>query len=131
MKDYKSNISDYVDEKFLGEKSYKLGEEMYFLTGEEHEANFCTLETIKKVTDGFSVILSIENEWTGERYKKTYTVQKGCKLQMDMLTPNLACFLPPNRVPVLAEVTAISLEGISIKPIGVTQDFAAIMEKCG
>ena len=125
MKDYKSNISDYVDEKFLGEKSYKLGEEMYFLPGEEHEANFCTLETIKKVTDGFSVILSIENQWTGERY------QKGCKLQMDMLTPNLACFLPPNRVPVLAEVTAISLEGISIKPIGVTQDFAAIMEKCG
>ena len=129
MKNYKSNINDYIEEDFTKEESYKCGEEMTFLPKEEDEANFCTLEKIKNNNSDFCIQVFIENEWTGERYRKTYEIQKGSKLELNMLTPNLACFLPPNRVPVLAEITGVSEDSISIKPIGVSEDYAEIMDR--
>lgn len=128
MKNYKSNINDYIEEEFTREETYKCGDEMTFLPKEENEANFCTLEKIENTEDGFRIQVFIENEWTGERYRKNYDTQEGCKLEFNMLTPNLACFLPPNRVPVLAELTSISVDSISIKPIGVLEEFAETMD---
>ena len=128
MKNYKSNINDYIEEEFSREETYKCGDEMTFLPEEEDEANFCTLEKIENTETGYRFQVFIENEWTGERYRKNYDTQEGCKLEFTMLTPNLACFLPPNRVPVLAELTSISVDSISIKPIGVSEEYAEIMD---
>ena len=128
MKKYKSNINDYIEEEFTREETYKCGDEMTFIPKEENEANFCTLEKIEKTETGFKIKVFIENEWTGERYRKTYDTQEGCKLEFNMLTPNLACFLPPNRVPVLAELTSISTDSISIKPVGILEKYAEIMD---
>lgn len=129
MKNYKSNINDYIEEDFTKEESYKCGEEMTFLPKEEDEANFCTLEKIENNNSDFFIQVFIENEWTGERYRKAYEIQKGSKLELTMLTPNLACFLPPNRVPVLAEITGVSEDSISIRPIGVSEDYTEIMDR--
>lgn len=129
MNKYKPNISDYVEEELLKEEIYKAGDEMGFLPGEEQEANFCTLESIKKTEETFSITLSIENEWTGEKYKKNYEIKKGCNLGMIMLAPNLTCFLPPERIPVLVEVTAFSLDSITFKPIGVLEEYVNNIEK--
>ena len=49
MKNYKTNMNDYIEEEFTKEESYKCGEEMTFLPEEENEANFCTLEKIEKI----------------------------------------------------------------------------------
>ena len=128
MKNYKSNINDYIEEEFTREETYKCGDEMTFLPEEEDEANFCTLEKIENTETGYRVQVFIENEWTGERYRKAYEIQEGCKLEFNMLTPNLACFLPPNRVPVLAELTSITADSISIKPVGVSEEYAELMD---
>ena len=128
MKNYKSNINDYIEEEFTREETYKCGDEMTFLPEEEDEANFCTLEKIENTETGYRVHVFIENEWTGERYRKAYEIQEGCKLELNMLTANLACFLPPNRVPVLAELTSITADSISIKPVGVSEEYAELMD---
>ena len=128
MKNYKSNINDYIEEEFTREETYKCGDEMTFLPEEENEANFCTLEKIENTETGYRFQVFIENEWTGERYRKNYDTQEGCKLELNMLTPNLACFLPPNRVPVLAELTSITVDSISIKPVGVSEEYAELMD---
>lgn len=128
MKNYKSNINDYIEEEFTREETYKCGDEMTFLPEEENEANFCTLEKIENTETGYRVQVFIENEWTGERYRKAYEIQEGCKQEFNMLTPNLACFLPPNRVPVLAELTSITADSISIKPVGVSEEYAELMD---
>lgn len=70
MKNYKSNIQNYIEPEYLEEETSKIGEELSFLPEEETEANFCTLESIRPTDEDFTVILTIENEWTGERYKK-------------------------------------------------------------
>lgn len=120
MKNYSSEINKYIEPKFLTERTYKLGEELTFLPKEENEANFCKLESIISECEEFTITLVIENEWTGERYKKMYQVKEGSELEMNMLMPNLACFLPPERLSVLVEVTAITTESFSLKPIGLS-----------
>lgn len=129
MKTYKSNIQDYIEPEYLEEETSKIGEELSFLPEEETEANFCTLESIKTTEEDFTVILAIENEWTGERYKKTYHVKEGSEIEMNMLLPNLACFLPPTHIPVLAKITALSSDGISLKAIGILEEYAADLDK--
>ena len=129
MKNYKSNIKDYIEPEFLEEETYKIGEELAFLPEEEIEANFCKLESIASNVEDFTVTLAVENEWTGERYKKAYQVKEGSDLEMNMLLPNLACFLPPSRVPVMVKVTAISAELLTIKPVGILEKYAADLEK--
>ena len=131
MKKYNNNISNYVDSEFLEEETSKIGEELSFLPEEEIEANFCTLESIKPTDEDFTVILAIENEWTGERYKKTYHVKEGSEIEMNMLLPNLACFLPPTHIPVLAKITALSSDGITLKAIGVSEEYATGLDKQG
>lgn len=129
MKNYKSNIQDYIESEFLEEETYKIGDELAFLPAEEIEANFCKLESLVPGGKDFNVSFAIENEWTDERYKKTYQVKEGSELEMNMLLPNLACFLPPNRVPVLAKITAISSESFTLKPVGILAEYAADMDK--
>ncbi len=129
MKNYKSNIQDYIEAEFLAEETYKVGDELAFLPAEEIEANFCKLESAIANGENLNVTFAIENEWTGERYKKSYQVKKGSKVEMNMLLPNLACFLPPMRIPVLAEITNISSESLSVKPVGILEDYAADMDK--
>lgn len=131
MKNYKLNIQDYIEPEFLEEETSKIGEELTFLPEGETEANFCTLESIVSNDEGFTVILAIENEWTGERYKKTYHVKEGSEIEMNMLLPNLACFLPPTHVPVLVRITALSSDGITLKAIGVPEEYAAGLDKQG
>lgn len=129
MKNYKLNIQDYIEPEFLEEETSKIGEELSLLPEEETEANFCTLESIKTTEEDFTVILAIENEWTGERYKKTYHVKEGSEIEMNMLLPNLACFLPPTHIPVLAKITALSSDGISLKAIGIPEEYATGLDK--
>ena len=129
MNTYKTNLQDYIPLEYLGEQVSKIGEELSFLPKEETEANFCTLESIKTKDEDFTVILAIENEWTGERYKKTYHVKEGSEIEMNMLLPNLACFLPPTRIPVLAKITALSFDGLSLKPVGILEAYAADFDK--
>ena len=129
MKNYKTNIQNYIESEFLKEETYKLGDELAFLPEEEIEANFCKLESIVANSEVFSVTLAVENEWTGERYKKTYQMKEGSELEMNMLLPNLACFLPPSRVPVMTKITAISTDELSIKPVGILAEYAADMDK--
>lgn len=129
MKNYKFDIQNYIESEFLVEESYKLGDELAFLPAEEIEANFCKLESLVPGEKDFNVTLAIENEWTGERYKKTYQVKEGAELEMNMLLPNLACFLPPNRVPVLAKITAISAESFTLKSVGILAEYAVDMDK--
>lgn len=131
MKTYKSNIQDYIEPEYLEEETSKIGEELSFLPEEETEANFCTLESIKTTDEDFTVILAIENEWTGERYKKTYHVKEGSEIEMNMLLPNLACFLPPTHIPVLAKITALSSDGISLNAIGIPEEYATGLDKQG
>ena len=129
MKNYKLNIQDYIEPEFLEEESSKIGEELSFLPEEEIEANFCTLESITTAGEDYTVSLAIENEWTGERYKKSYKVKQGSEIEMNMLLPNLACFLPPSRIPVLAKITAISSEGLSLKAVGILKEYATDLDK--
>ena len=129
MKHYKSNIQDYIEPEFLEEETYKLGDELAFLPEEEVDANFCQLESIVSNGEDFTVNLAIENEWTGERYKKTYQVKEGSELEMNKLLPNLACFLPPSKVPIMVKITAISAETLALKPIGILEEYAADMDK--
>ena len=125
MKNYKSNIQDYIDPEYLEEETSKIGEELSFLPEEESEANFCILESIRPTGKDFTVILAIENEWTGERYKKTYQVKEGSELEMNMLLPNLACFLPPTHIPVLVRITTLSKDGLTLKAVGIPEEYAA------
>lgn len=129
MKNYKSDIQNYIEPEFLEEETYKLGDELLFLPEEEVEANFCKLESIIPNEEEFNVTLAIENEWTGERYKKTYQVKEGSELEMNMLLPNLACFLPPRRVSVMVKITTISVESISLKPVGILAEYAVDLNK--
>ena len=129
MKNYKSNIQDYIEAEFLAEETYKIGDELAFLPEEEIEANFCKLESLVTDEKDFNVTLAVENEWTGERYKKTYQLKEGSEIEMNMLLPNLACFLPPRRVPVLARILLISTEAISIKPVGILEEYAADIDR--
>ena len=129
MKNYKLNIQDYIEPEFLEEETYKLGDELAFLPEEEPEANFCKLESIVSNGEDFTVTLAIENEWTGEHYKKAYQVKQDSEMEMNMLLPNLACFLPPCRVPVLVEITALSAELLTIKPVGILEEYAADLDK--
>jgi len=129
MKNYKSNIQDYIAAEYLDEESIKIGEELSFLPEEESEANFCTLESISKTGEDFTVILVIENEWTGERYKKTYQIREGSEIEMNMLLPNMACFLPPTRIPVLAKITGVSSDELSLKAVGILEEYAADLDK--
>ena len=131
MKNYKFNIQDYIEPEYLEEENSKIGEELSFLPEEETEANFCTLESIVSNGEDFTVILSIENEWTGERYKKTYHVKEGSEIEMNMLLPNLACFLPPTHIPVLVKITALSSDRISLKAVGIPEEYAAGLDKQG
>lgn len=131
MKNYKANIQDYIDPEFLGEETYKLGDELAFLPKDEPEANFCKLESIVSNGEEFAITVVVENEWTGERYKKTYQVKEGSELEMNMLLPNLACFLPPTRVPVIAKIAGITSEFLSVKPIGIHEDCAVNIDKNG
>ncbi|MBR0099824.1 MAG: hypothetical protein IJP90_08930 [Treponema sp.] len=131
MMNYKSNIQDYIAPEYLEEESIKIGEELSFLPEEESEANFCTLESISQTDEDFTVTLAIENEWTGERYKKTYQIREGSEIEMNMLLPNMACFLPPTHIPVLAKITALSSDGITLKAIGVPEEYAAGVDKQG
>ena len=48
---------------------------------------------------------------------------------MNMLLPNLACFLPPSRVPIMARITAISSELLTLKPVGILAEYVADMDK--
>lgn len=129
MNTYKTNIQDYIPLDYLEEQASRIGGELFFLPAKETEANFCKLESVRSTAYGYLVVLAIENEWTGERYKKTYQVKEGSEIEMNMLLPNLACFLPPTRIPVLAKITALSLDGLSLKPVGILEAYAADFDK--
>ena len=126
---YLLNVTDYLDETFLEEETYKIGDDVLFLPEEENDANFCSLKSIDLKDNFFITTFMIENEWTGEKYARTYNFQPGSKIGMNMLGPNLACFLPPKKIPVLVEITAISAEHIVFKVIGVQKQYAKNIDK--
>ena len=48
---------------------------------------------------------------------------------MNMLLPNLVCFLPPTRIPVIARITTLSSEELSLKAVGILEEYAADLDK--
>ena len=46
-----------------------------------------------------------------------------------MLAPNLACFLPPEKVPVLVEISEITIEALVLKPVGISQEYVETVYK--
>lgn len=129
MRKYKEDIKNYISKENQAEEDFKIGESLPYLPFEETDANFCDLKSIQKSVDSWDVVLKINNEFTGETYFKPYTVNIGTKIELNVLEMPIMCFLPPDKVPVLVEVTSISEEVISLKIVGILQEFADDIDK--
>ena len=114
MRKYKEDIKDYISEENQAEEDFKIDDSLPYLPFEETEANFCDLKSIQKSVDSWDVVLKIHNEFTGEIYFKPYTVNIGTKIELNVLEMPVMCFLPPDKIPVLVEVTSISEEVCSV-----------------
>lgn len=124
MRNYNENVKDYLSEEILGDFETGIGDPLAFIPFEEIEANFCYLDSIIRNGDSFIMTMRVENEFTGEKYKKEYVVKKGTKLEVNTFEMPLMCFLPPEKVPVLAEVLEISENELKMQTVGVLQEYA-------
>lgn len=124
MRNYNENVNDYLSEELLGEVECNIGDDLPYIPFEETEANFCFLESINPVDDKWELVFRIENEFSGEKYRKNYTVSKGTRLELNTFDVPFMCFLPPDKIPVLVEVIDVSVDSISLNTVGVLQEYA-------
>lgn len=130
MRNFKTtDIEEYLPEGATEEYSPNIGDDFRYVPFEETEANFCYLEFIKPVKEDWELVIRVENEFNGEKYTKKYTVNKGSKLELNTFGDLFMCFLPPEKIPVLAEITEVSADSISIKTIGILQEYADDLDK--
>lgn len=129
MRNYNENVEQYLSEEILDAETIRVGEELPWIPFEEAEANFCFVDSIKPENDGFVLTLRVENEFSGEKYTKEYPVKKGSKLELNTFELPFMCFLPPDKVPVLAEIKDISETSITVQTVGVLQEYAADFDK--
>ena len=129
MRNYNENVEQYLSEEILGAETINVGEELPWIPFEEAEANFCFVDSIKPENDGFVLTMRVENEFSGEKYTKEYLVKKGSKLELNTFEIPFMCFLPPDKVPVLAEIKDISETSITVQTVGVLQEYAADYDK--
>lgn len=122
MKDYKSNVKDYLEDFWLIEDTYKEGDDFVFFPDDEIESYETTLQSITHNDTGFTFTIAVKNFETKEVYTKSYNVQKGDKLDMIILMPNVVCAMPPLRTEVLVEVTDIFAEAVSLKIVGIMDE---------
>ena len=119
MKDYKLNVKDYLEDFWLVEETCKAGDDFGFFPDDDVISFQNTLQSITKNATDYTFTLAIKNYETGQVYTKSYNVQKGSRIDMIMLMPNVACGMPPGRTEVLMEITNISEEALSLKVVGV------------
>jgi len=129
MKNYKMNVNEYLSEEILGEVEAGIGDDFGFVPVEEGEANFGFVESIIPVGNEYKLIVRVENEFTGEKYTKEYELKKGTKLELNAFEMPLMCFLPPDKVPVLAEVVDVNETSVTMKIVGVEEEFADALDK--
>ena len=119
MKDYKLNVQDYLEEFWLVEETYKPGDDFGFFPDDDIISYDNTLQSITQNEKDFTYTIAVKNEETEEVYTKSYNVQKGSRIDMIMLMPNVVCSMPPIRTEVLMEITDITAESMSLKVVGV------------
>lgn len=124
MKNYVENLKDLLSEEITGVEEYNVGDPIGWFPLEETEVTDCYLDSIREESNSYVMVLRVENEENGSKYLKEYTVQKGTKLEMNTFEMSFMCFLPPDIVPVLAEIVDISLNGLKIQTIGVEESWA-------
>lgn len=124
MRNYRTNVNDYLNRDILEEFEVKVGEDFGYVPFEETEANFCYLESINPILDAWIITVRVENEFTGEKYKKEYTVNVGSKLEVNTFGDTFMCFLPPQKIPVLSEIITIGIDKITLKTIGILEEYA-------
>ena len=128
MRNYRTNVKDYLNEDTLNEFEVEIDGDFGYVPFEETEANFCYLESINPILDAWIITLRVENEFTGEKYTKEYTVNKGSKLELNTFGDLFMCFLPPEKVPALVEVLDVSETSITLKTIGIEAEYAAKLD---
>ena len=119
MKDYKLNVEDYLEEFWLVEETYKAGDDFGFFPDDDIISYDNTLQSITQNDTDYTFTRAVKNNETGEVYPKSYNVQKGSRIDMIMLLPNVVCCMPPIRTEVLVEITDISAEALSMKVVGI------------
>lgn len=119
MKDYKLNVQDYLEDFWLVEETYKAGDDFGFFPDDDIISYDNTLQSIVQNDKGYTFTIAVKNYETGEVYTKSYNVQKGSRIDMIMLMPNVVCSMPPIRTEVLMEITDITAESLSMKVVGV------------
>lgn len=124
MKKYVENVKALLSEEITGVEEYNVGDPIAWFPQEETEVTDCYLESIREESGSYVVVLRVENEENGSKYLKEYIVQKGTKLEMNTFEMPFMCFLPPDIVPVLAEIVDISLNGLKIQTVGVEESWA-------
>lgn len=73
--------------------------------------------------------MRIENEFSKEKYTKEYTVNVGSQLELNTFGDLFMCFLPPEKIPVLVEIASIKSDEISLKTVGILEEYAADLDK--
>lgn len=123
------NVNEYLSEEILGEVEAGIGDDFGFVPAEEGEANFAFVESIIPVENEYKLTVRVENEFTGEKYTKEYELKKGSRLELNAFEMPLMCFLPPDKVPVLAEVVDVNETSVTMKIVGVEEEFADALDK--
>ena len=129
MRNYRTNVKDYLNEDTLNEFEVEIDGDFGYVPFEETEANFCYLESINSILDAWIITVRVENEFTGEKYTKEYSVNKGSKLELNTFGVLFMCFLPPEKIPVLVEVVSVGLKTITLKTVGILEEYAADQDK--
>lgn len=130
MRNYRTTkIEDYLPEGATEVYSPKVGDDFGYVPFEETEANFCYLESIKPIQDAWILTVRVENEFSKEKYTKEYTVNVGSKLELNTFGDLFMCFLPPEKIPVLVEITSVKTDEISLKTIGILEEYATDLDK--
>jgi len=129
MRNYNENVNNYLSYEITEVATFELGDSISYIPFEETEANFCFLESINNINNSWEITFRVENEFNGEKYKKTYCVNKNSKLELNTFDFPLMCFLPPEKIPILAEITDITMNTVSIKIVGILEEFIQNLEK--
>ena len=122
MKDYKLNVKDYLEDFWLVEETYKVGDDFGFFPDDEIESYENKLQSIVQNDTDYIFTIALKKHETSEIYTKSYNVQKGSRIDMIMLLPNVICAMPPLRTEILVEITDISSDFVSLRVVGIVDE---------
>ena len=122
MKDYKLNVKDYLEDFWLVEETYKVGDDFGFFPDDEIESYENKLQSIVQNDTDYIFTIALKKHETSEIYTKSYNVQKGSRIDMIRLLPNVICAMPPLRTEILVEITDISSDFVSLRVVGIVDE---------